>query len=801
MIRNYFITAIRNFSRNKAYAIINIFGLAIGIAASLLIFLIIKFETSFDDFHPKRQMIYRVGTELHSEDGVRYTDGVPFPVADGLRRDFAQLKGVAAIFKREGQITIDESSGSQKKLTEQNFYYAEPEFFNLFNFPFLYGDANATLSDPYNAVLTQETAEKYFGDWKKAIGRTLKFRNDQVYKVAGIVKNVPVNTDFPLAVIVPYAALHHTNMKSNLEDWVSTWGGANVYVVLPSDLKVENFNAGLKAFSKRHKPAQYANDVPIAQPFSEIHYDERFGNFRDHTFSHGLVEALALIGIFLLVIACVNFVNLATAQAVNRSKEVGVRKVLGSGRRQLAIQFLGETALIVCFALLLGIVIAEIGLPYLNNLLGTKISPDFPINPTVLLFLLTILILATAFSGIYPALVLSRFNPITALKSKITSKMIGGLTLRRGLVVMQFVIAHILIIGVIVVVSQMNYVRRAYLGFDKTAIINLPYPGDSIARLKTDYLKHQLLANPDILSVSFSYGSPSSDGNWNSDFKFDHAQKATNFAANLKWADVDYFKTFAIPFVAGGPYEQSDTIRQFVVNETLIHKLGITDPQKAIGKEINFWDEKKALIVGVVKDFHALSLRRPMAPVAMATWQDTYETINVKVRPTAANTILPFLQKTWTESFPNSVYEYSFLDKTIENFYRQESQLSTLYKTFAGIAIFISCLGLYGLISFMAVQRTKEVGIRKVLGASVGHIVYLFSKEFTVLILIAFAVAAPVAWYFMNHWLQGFTYRVGLDAGIFLLAIAGSIIIAWITVGYRAVRAALVNPVTSLRTE
>jgi len=800
MIRNFIKTAVRSLLRNKSYAIINVLGLAIGIAACLLIFLVIQFETSFDKFHPLGNKIYRVGTELHSEDGLRYTGAAPFPTAGGLRRDFPQLEGVAAIFGSGGQITIDNPDGTQKKLND-DLYYAEPEFFNLFNFPFLVGSAKTSLADPYSVVLTKATAEKFFGDWRKAMGRTIRHENRYTYKVTGILKDIPVTTDFPLNAIVPYSALEHTYLKENLTDWVSTYGGAYTFVVLPPNYPAQQFNTDLKAFTKKYKPEHYAKDAATAQSLMEMHYDDRFGNFRNHTFSHELVKSLALIGIFLLVIACVNFINLATAQAVNRSKEVGVRKVLGSSRRQLGLQFIGETAMIVVFALLLSVLIAELCLPFLNELLQTKISSNFFSNPYILLFLLILAVLATLLSGVYPAMVLSSFNPITALKSKVNARMVGGLSLRRVLVVLQFVIAHALIIGVIVVVAQMKYFRTASMGFDKAAIINLPFPNDSTTKKKIDFVKNQLMANPNILSVSFSLGSPSSDNNWSSDFKFDHADKATNFAANLKWADPDYFKTFGLTFVAGGPFQKADTVREFVVNETLLKKLGITDPQKAIGKEINFWDRTKANIVGVVKDFNVYSLRRPMAAVVMGTWQDVYQTINVKIRPGSEKATLAFLEKTWTTSFPDAVYDYSFMDKTIENFYRQENQLSQLYKIFAGIAIFISCLGLYGLVSFMAVQRTKEVGIRKVLGATASHIVYLFSKEFTVLILIAFLIAAPLSWYFMNNWLQDFTYRIKLGAGVFLLAILGSIVIAWITVGYRAVSAAFANPVKSLRTE
>ena len=423
-------------------------------------------------------------------------------------------------------------------------------------------------------------------------------------------------------------------------------------------------------------------------------------------------------------------------------------------------------------------------------------------NPGLFSFVPVILITVIILSGLYPAMILSGFNPITALKTKITSKMIGGISLRRALVVLQFVIAQILIIGMFFVVSQMEFFRNTSMGFDKAAIINVPIPGDSANLAKIDYLRNGLLQNPDIRNVSFSYASPSSDGNWQSDFKFDHSTKSTDFSANLKWADADYFKTYNLQFVAGRPYYPSDTIREFVVNETLLKKLGITNPNDALGKEINFWDGGKvANIVGVIRDFNSYSLRQAIAPVVLSTWRDVYETINVKMKAGSEKSVLPFVEKLWNKNFPDYVYQYQFLDKTIANFYKQETQLSTLYKIFAAIAIFISCLGLYGLVSFMAVQRTKEVGIRKVLGASARHIVYLMSKEFTLLIIFAFLISAPIGYYIMNKWLQNYTYRIHLSASMFLLAILSSIIIAWITVGQRAVKTAMANPVKSLRSE
>ena len=802
MFKNYFKTALRNLKRNKSYAMINVLGLAVGIAASLLIFLIIQFETSFDNFHKKKNSIYRLGTQFHNQDGIGYSDGVSFPTGPALRIDFPQIKEVASIFRNGGQITVEDGSARLKKLNEDNFYYAEPEFFKMFDFGWLAGNPQACLKDPHSVVLTQATAEKYFGDWKTAMGKTIKYENKTLYKITGILKNPPPNTDFPLSVVASYSALQNTYIKDNLNDWVSTFGGAYTFVVLPPEFSPSKFNAQLIGFAKKHKPAEYSKDACVAQPLSEIHYDDRFGNYSNHTFSHSLITALALIGIFLILIACVNFINLATAQAVNRSREVGVRKVLGSNRSQLALQFLGETALITIAAVIIAVVVAESALPFLNKLLETRMSMNFIFDPWLVLFVIVVAILVTFLSGLYPAVILSGFNPITALKSKITSKMVGGISLRRALVVLQFAIAQVLIIGMLIVVSQMNFFRNASLGFDKAAIITVPLPGDSTSKTKIDYMRNQLLANNNILKASFSFKSPSAEGNWNSDFKFDHSSKNTDFSANLKWADADYFKTYNLQFVAGRPYYPSDTVREFVVNETLLRKLGIRDPKDAIGKEINFWNNNKvANIVGVIRDFNSYSLRQPMAPVVLSTWRDVYQTINIKIKPGTEKSVLPYVEKLWNQSFPDYVYQYEFLDETITNFYKQENQLSMLYKIFAAIAIFISCLGLYGLVSFMAVQRTKEVGIRKVLGASAQHIVYLLSKEFTLLIIVAFIISAPVAYYIMHKWLQNYTYRIPLSASIFLLAIVSSIIIAWITVGQRAIKAAIANPVKSLRTE
>jgi len=805
MIRNYIKTAWRSLLRNKSYAAINITGLAIGIAACLLIFLIVKFETSFDNFHKKKDQIYRIITATPGPNGIDYQSGVPLPTAEALRLDFPQLKQVTEMMRDECHFTLNHSGLATKKFKEKNTVYIEPNFFNVFDFGWLAGDKKTALAEPNTVVLTQAEADKFFGNWKNAIGKVIKLENKTDLKVTGIIKNMPVNTDFPLTVLISYSTIKAkgSDYYNNLHDWVSIFGSHYCFIVLPANESVSRFNNNLAAFVKKHKPAQYANQGMILQPLSDMHYNTQVQIFTSDGFSKQLINAISLIGLFLLIIACVNFINLATAQAVNRSKEVGIRKVLGSNRKQLILQFICETLIVTVFAVILAVILAEFILPFFNNLLNIKLSSSFIGDAYVLLFLAGVIVGVTLLAGLYPAMVLSGFNPIAALKNRVAVGNTSGVSLRRGLVVLQFCIAQILVIGTLVIIYQMNYFKNKSLGFAKDAVVIVPFPGDSASLKRINTLRDQLLQQPGVTDVSYSFTSPSDNTGWSTDFKYNNSSKTTDFDANLKWADADYFKLYKLQFVAGHAYAKTDTVHGYVVNETLLKKLGIRNPNDAIGKYINLWDDKTkyAQIVGVVKDYNVTSLKHEIPPVLMGSSRDFYQVINIKIQPSNTHQTLASIEHLWNNTFPDGLYEYQFLDDKIASFYKSEDQLSQLYKIFAGIAIFISCLGLYGLISFMAVQRTKEVGIRKTLGASVSSIVYLFSKEFTVLILIAFAISAPLGWYFMNKWLMGFSYQVPLGPGIFVIAILISVIIAWLTVGYKAIIAALANPVESLRSE
>ena len=805
MLRNYFRSAIRSLFRNKTYSVINMAGLAVGIGVCMTIFIIIQYQSSFDNFHPNKDRIYRVLTEYHHADAadIFYGQGVPVPLPKGLKTEFPQLEKVATIFSSHNDqiLVLDENGQTIKKFKEENgFFYTEPALFEIFNFPFIAGSP-ASLKEPNQAFLTKELAEKYFGSAETAMGKSLKVNGSDVVKVSGILANPPGNTDIPLKIVVSIGT-GWSKFWSQNNNWDGTGSSYGCFVLLPKNMSADNFNTQLRAYVKKMKSADN-KDSHIIQPLSEIHFATKIGTYGGASISHQMINALWLIAAFILLIACVNFVNLATAQAVNRAKEVGVRKVLGSNRSQLRFQFLSETAIIVAFSLVIATLLAWLGLPGINRILNLSLSLNAGNIKSILVFILLAAIVVTFTAGFYPSLVLSRFNPISALKSKVTDRQARGISLRRGLVVFQFVIAQALIIGTLVILKQMNFFMKQPIGFDKSALVNVPFPTDSTSLTKLAYLKKQLLSINSVSGVSFSSNTPIEDDNDNwSTFKFDNAIKETDFYAITKFSDNDYLPTYKLPLVAGRNLQPSDTVREFLVNEALVRKLGFTKPEDVINKNVSMWDDRlHGPIVGVMKDFYNRSFRADLAPTIMSTFNRSYEQAGIKLATSELGSALPAIEKLWNQTYPDYVFEFKFLDDKVAGFYKRETELSQLYQLFSVIAIFLSCLGLYGLASFMAVQRLKEVGIRKVLGATAMNIVYLFSREFVLLIGIALLIATPIAWFYMNKWLQDYPVRIQVSWWIFLAGGLVSVFIALATVSFQAIRAALTNPVKSLRSE
>ncbi len=815
MLKNYFKTAFRSLVRNRNYTIINIVGLAVSIAVGMMIFIIIQFQTSFDNFHSKEDRTYRVITEYHHAESanISYGKDVPFPMPIALKTAFPQIEQVAPIFASQNdQLLIPDNNGTTIKTfkEQRGVFFTEPSFFKMFDFPLLAGSYEL-LKEPNNVMLTKEIAEKYFGNWKTAMGKTIKIEvggyifehGTEVLKVSGILATIPANTDFQLKLVVAYGTGFTGSLMAKSTDWDDrTNSGFGCYVLLPPNTSVYNVNQQLRAYSKKVESSEN-KDSHIVQALSAVHYDTQTGNYSNKTISHELLNVLWLIAAFILLIARVNFINLATAQAVNRAKEVGVRKVLGSGKSQLQTQFIIETFLIVTSAVMLALVITILALPYVNQLLELSLSFNILNNPIIILFLLSVTIVVTALAGFYPSIVLSRFTPVNALKSKLTTNVVKGISLRRGLVVFQFIIAQALIIGTLIIVQQMNYFMNQPLGFDKDAIVNVPFRVDSLRISRLDYLGNKLLQVNGVQAVSFSSNTPVEDANdMLTTFKFDHAIKEADFKAILKFADTGYVPAYKLPLVAGSNLQPSKFTQEFLVNESLVKSLGFKNPEDILNKEINIWDDRiKCPAVGVLKDFNDRSFRQDVAPLLITTNVTMYRQAGIKLATANMSSTLQSVKEIFEKTFPDYVYEYRFLDDKIASFYKQENQLAQLYKIFAAIAIFLSCLGLYGLASFMALQRIKEVGIRKVLGATAGNIVYLFSKEFIILIAIAFAIATPIAWFIMNNWLHDFAYRINISAWIFIWAGLLAVVVALATISFQAIKAAVANPVKSLRTE
>jgi putative ABC transport system permease protein len=802
MFKNYFKTAFRNLVRNKNYTIINISGLAIGIAVCMMIFIIIQFHNSFDDFHKNKDRIYRVLTEYHHSDSKDVFDGkgVPFGLPQGLKATFPQIKQIAPFLADyNDQIVISNNNETVKKFKEERgFYVTTPSFFKIFNFPLLAGSYES-LKDPNTVLLSKETAEKYFGNWQNALGKTIKINNTDVVKITGILATIPANTDMQIKLAVSYGTGATKNLM-NSTNFDGTSGDFGCYILLPQSIDASAFDKQLRAYSKKVKAPDNKDEQTI-QPLKNIHFDTQTGDFSNKTMSEKMISILWLIAGFILLIACVNFINLSTAQAVNRAKEVGVRKVLGSNKWQLQIQFLAETFLIVLSAIILALIISWIVLPYVGKILELSLKINVTNALPIVLFLVITCVAVTLLAGFYPSLVLSAFNPINALKSKLTAKSTKGISLRKGLVVFQFIIAQTLIIGTLIIVKQMSFFTNQPLGFDKDAIVNVPLPTDSISNTKLNYLKQQLQTINGIQAVSFNANTPIEDNqdNWTMP-AFNHAAKQVDFWSIIKTADNDYVPVYKLPLVAGRNLEPSDTFREFLVNEMFMRNVHINNPNDIIGKELSFGNAHGP-IVGILKDFNTRSFRDSLAPLIITTLRTNYNEASVKLATKDVKPVMTSIEKLWNTTYPDFVFEYKFLDEKVADFYKQENQLAYLYKIFAGIAIFLSCLGLYGLASFMAVQRIKEVGIRKVLGASASNIVYLFSKEFVWLIAIAFVIATPIAWYFMNKWLENFAYRIQLSWWLFLIGGIASIVIALISVSFQAIKAAIANPVKSLRTE
>jgi len=795
MLKNYFKIAWRNLIRNKAYAGINIVGLSLGIACSILIFVLVSYHLSFDNFHKNKDQVYRIVTEWHDGE-ISYSPAVPSPVGKAVRTEFTFAEKTARVIDYQGVLISIPGTGEVKKFEEKSGgAFVEPAFFDILDFPLVKGDKNQVLKNPNSAIITEKLAKKYFGK-EVAIGKIIRFNNKINFTVTGILKDLPINTDRNQEIYFSYDNLKdHNKWLAGDSSWGGVYSGSQLFTLLKPSVTVAQVNSQLKSVVQKYYNDRDKKEWQFKlQPLNDIHFNADLGGYADKKY----LWALAFIGIFLIITACVNFINLATAQALNRSKEIGIRKVLGSLKRQLFWQFITETAIITLFAVALAYLFAEIAMPFLNQLFETQIKIRLFNDWQLPVFLLVVTLLVVFLSGSYPGLVLARFQPVAALKSKLSQKHIGGFSLRRVLVITQFAISQMLIIGTIVVASQINFSKNSDLGFNRNSIVVVPIPSDDVPKMHT--LVNRFAAVPGVQNVSLCFQPPAANSNDNTDIKFDNNAEAEHWNVNTKMVDENYFKTFGLKLVAGRNLYPSDTVREYVVNETLVRKLNLKNADAIIGKSITIYGHKFP-VVGVVKDFYNYSFHSEIAPVCFFPNADKFRNCALQINMKNAKPTMAAVEKIWNDTYHEYLYSSQFLDAKIAEFYQLDSIMLSLIQFFACIAIFIGCLGLYGLVSFMALRKTKEIGVRKVLGAGVKNIVWMFGKEFATLLLVAFVIAAPLAWWAMHKYLQDFTYRINIGAWIFFVAIGFTFVIALVTVGYRSLKASLANPVESLRTE
>lgn len=796
MYKSYFKIGWRTLLRNKEYTSINVAGLALSITCCILIFALVKHHLSFDDFHQQKDRIYRIVTEQHRE-SVSFVNSVPSPLGMVLRENHTYGEEVARMYHESNAMISFERNGEKQMIKEPTgFAFTESAFFEIFDFPLIQGSMKTALNEPNTAILTEKMAKKYFGD-KNPIGQVITYDNFLPFTITGVLKDFPVNTDISPEIFVSYATLKDFNpWLASDEAWGGITYGMYCYALLRPGVSPAEVEEALAPYVKKYRPESKNVHHYKLQALSDIHFDGDYGGAMERSD----IGILIAIGIFLLLTACVNFVNLATAQALKRSKEVGVRKVLGSVRTQLFWQFIFETAIIATLSILIALVAAYGLVPFVNDFFQTRIPIDFLTDPTLILFILGLDVLITILAGCYPAFILTGFKPVAALKGKLSMQQLGGFNTRRSLIVVQFAISHVLIIGVLVIMNQLRFAREADLGFDKESIVMVKLGSDSLNTMHV--LKNEFLRLPGVEKVSLCYQAPSSDNSWNNSIRFGSDTEEVNFRTNMKLADEDYLSTFDLELLAGRNLTPSDTVREVVVNEALLQYLGYTSYEEALGEMVYAnGGSMNGPIVGVVRNFHDRSLHEGISAALVTTASSMYSNYAIKINGNSVKATLEEIQQLWEEQHPDKLFEYSFLDDNIARFYEAEDTLLKGIQFFSMIAIFIGCLGLYGLISFMVTQKTKEVGIRKVMGGGVSHIVWLFGKEFVRLIIIAFAIAAPVGWWFMNQWLQNFEFKTQLDVWTFATAIGSSLIIAALTIGYQVIRAAVVNPAVSLKTE
>ncbi len=788
MLRNYMLIAFRNLIRQKGFSAINILGLGVGMASSILIFLWVSYELSYDRFNQNRDNLFVVVQTQHYVSGPLTTTSMPGPIARDLKTDFPEISKSMMYYSIAGIVSRED------KFFSENVRFADPPVFSMLTFNFLEGNPSDAFKDLHSAVITEKLAKKYFGD-EEAIGKVLKINAQHEYKVTGVISDIPENSSFRFDICIPYENIKDYGFQIEKYGW-NTYGAM---VELAPGVNYKDFNVKINDFlEKKSNPPDAKPDDPANSdidlflfPLTKLHLYSVTGNGGDIQY----IYIFSAIALFILIIACINFMNLSTARAMRRSREVGIRKMAGAIRQQLIFQFIGESLLITIIAFITAIILVYLFLPSFNVLADKSLEPDW----TSLSFiggLAGIILFTAVLAGSYPAFYLSSFRPIEALRN-FPGKGRGGFRFRRALVVFQFTLSVILIISTIVVYRQLQYIHTKKLGMNKENVVYTFMRGKSSDNYNT--LRSELLQDPNILDVTRSSHLPFQIGSNSGGISWDGKSDEDDVLIGFTFADMDYVKTLGMKMAQGRYFDPSygtDT-SAVVINQDAAKVMGMDDP---IGKWLN-WGGTRFTIIGVVDDFHFLPLNYEISPLIIVNAPKYCNLLMAKLNSSNIEQTLNQMQTTWEKINPGFPFEYKFLDNSYDQLYQSEQRLGSIFKYFSILTIFISCLGLFGLAAFMSEQRTKEIGVRKVLGAGVDKIFYTLSEDFLKWILLSNLIAIPLAYYIMYQWLKNYVYHTDLSPLIFLLALVISVFIAILTVSYQTIKAASRNPVDALKFE
>jgi putative ABC transport system permease protein len=793
MFKNYFKTAWRNIIRNKAFSLINIFGLGLGMACSLLIFLWVQDERSIDAFHVNKASLYSVYERVSSEGKVEAGRATPGLLAAELKRNIPEIKYASGYWEDEVETLFS--------VGDRNFSYtgtyADSDFLKMFSYPLLVGTTSSALATPDDIAISREMATSIFGSPQAAVGKLIQFNNAHFFKVSAVFQDLPSNTSQHFDFVINWQYL----LKA--VDWLSNWASRSpqTFIQLQPGADAVAVEAKIKGFVTGYLPATYKTGYQVElglQPLNEVYLRSVFKQGKPDGGRIEYVSLFSIVAIFILLIACINFMNLSTARSVKRAKEVGIRKTAGAIRARLIIQFMGEAMLLTFFAIIIALALTLLVLPYFNLLTAKHIvlpvmMPDFWLAIGGLL-------LATAFiSGSYPALFLSSLNPVKVLKGALKFSP-GALLFRKGLVVFQFAMSIVLITGTIFISRQLRYLQTKDLGFDRGNLVYMHFPYPQGLPSGFNVFKQQLLAMPGIKAVDYSQQPPSHTTYYTYNLNWSGKNPNTKAFAIHNGVGYDYFNLMGIQFSEGRAFSTdfSTDSTGIIINETALQMMGLKKP---LGEQVTVGDERRT-IIGVVKDFHFKSLHEPIEPLILFLNRDpNWGYLLVKTEAGKTRQGLAGMEKVFSQMERKFPFRYSFADEEYQKLYNAEMTVGKLGDSFSSLAIFISCLGLLGLTMFTAEQRRKEIGVRKVIGASVADIIGMLSKDILKLIALAAIIAIPVAWLAMRNWLQNFAYRVTISWWVFILAGGAALLIALATISYQAIKAALANPIKSLRSE